>query len=86
MRATSSTVASRGLPPVRVTDTNAGRSGPSASIVRMRAVSPSGVLGGKNSNEMSGPRRPTRSMIFTGCAPGYFEPFFSSAFTFWYFR
>src|SRR5436309_5997893 len=76
MRATSSTVASRGLPPVRVTDTKAGESGRSASIVRMRAASPSGVLGGKNSNEMSGPGRPTRSMIFTGCRRGLLRALF----------
>src|SRR5262245_17729604 len=69
MRATSSMVASRGLPPVRVTDTNAGPSGRSASIARMRAVSPSGVLGGKNSNEMSGRPRARSSVIFRQ-APG----------------
>src|SRR5262245_47594170 len=64
MRATRSMVASRGLPPVRVTDTNAGRSGRSASTVRMRATSPSGVRGGKHSNEMTGEPRPSRSVIF----------------------
>src|SRR5438128_53025 len=64
MRVTSSTGASRGFAPVRVTDTNPGSSGLSASIVRMRAASPSGVFGGKNSNEMQGPPRERMSVIF----------------------
>src|SRR5437870_1274881 len=66
MRVTSSTGASRGLAPVRVTETNPGPSGLSASIVRMRAASPSGVFGGKNSNEMQGPPRARMSVIFMG--------------------
>ena len=86
MRATSSMVASRGFPPVRVTDTNAGPSGRSASMVRTRATSPSGVRGGKNSKEMSGRPRPRSSAILTARRGGYLEPFFSRAFTFWYFR
>jgi len=53
----------------------------------MRAVSPSGVFGGKNSNEMSGRPAARSSVIFRGRLPGYcLEPFFSSAFTFWYLR
>jgi hypothetical protein len=80
-------VAERGFPPVRVTETKDGPSGRSASIVRMRAVSPSGVFGGKNSNEMSGRPAARSSVIFRGRLPGYcLEPFFSSAFTFWYLR
>src|SRR5262245_27876946 len=70
IRATSSIVASRGFPPVRVTETNDGRSGRSASIVRISDASPSAVLGGKNSKEMTGPPRPTSSLIFTEGGPG----------------
>src|SRR3989449_8652694 len=70
MRVTSSTGASRGLAPVRVTETNPGPSGLSASIVRMRAASPSGVFGGKNSNEMQGPPRARVSGIFMGRGGG----------------
>jgi hypothetical protein len=59
MRATSSIVASRGFPPVRVTDTNDGRADGARRSSRMSAASPSGVFGGKNSNEIeraAGPR------------------------------
>ena len=58
MRVTSSTGASRGFVPVRVTETKPGPSGFSASIVRMSAASPAGVAGGKNSKEMTGPPPP----------------------------
>jgi hypothetical protein len=58
MRRTSSTGASRGFRPVRVTETNPGASGCSASMVRISATSPSAVTGGKNSNEMTGRLRP----------------------------
>src|SRR6185369_15627697 len=50
-------------------------SGRSASMVRSSVASPSGVFGGKNSNEMSGPPRRRRSVIFTGPRPGYLESF-----------
>src|SRR5688572_337168 len=65
MRATRSMVASRGLPPVRVTETNEGPSGRSASIVRTRAASPSLVFGGKNSKETVGRPLPRSALIFT---------------------
>src|SRR5436309_5234075 len=66
LRVTSSTGASRGLAPGRVTETDPGASGLSASSVRMRAASPSGVFGGKSSNEMQGPPRARMSVIFMG--------------------
>ena len=52
-------------------------------MVRTSAASPAGVRGGKNSKEISGRPPAKRSLTFT---TDYFEPFFSSAFTFWYFR
>src|SRR2546430_2462164 len=57
MRITSSTGASRGLAPVRVTETKPGPRGFSASMVRSRVASPSGAFGGKNSSEMQCPQR-----------------------------
>src|SRR5437667_81543 len=54
MRVTSSTGASRGFVPVRVTVMNPGPRGRSASMVRFRASSPAAVAGGKNSKEMTG--------------------------------
>src|SRR5262245_21588099 len=67
-RSTISTGASRGFPPVRVTETNAGSSDRRASKARNSAASPSGVLGGKNSNEMRGRPRPKSSLICTRAA------------------
>src|SRR5215468_9617587 len=68
MRSTISAGASRGLPPVRVTETNDGASGRSASSVRSREASPSAVRGGKNSKETTGTPRPNSSLICTPVA------------------
>jgi hypothetical protein len=64
-RVTTSIVRSRLDPPAPyVTDTKAGSSTRSASIVSMSFATPASVFGGKNSNEMKGSGRPSRAPIF----------------------
>jgi hypothetical protein len=63
-RSVTATVVSRVEPPAPyVIETNDGRSGSSSRIARHNSRSPSGVFGGKNSNEKVGPDRRIRSPI-----------------------
>ena len=64
MRAVSSTVLRRVEPPApQVTDTNAGDSSFSSAIARNSESKPASVLGGKNSNEITGRPRPNCSRM-----------------------
>src|SRR5262245_63961069 len=64
MRAVKSTVLRRVEPPApQVTETNDGESSFSSAIARNSGSKPASVLGGKNSNEMTGRPRPNPSRM-----------------------